>query len=83
MFPEDDGGMDADEIFVRFGGSATGTCQQMGPELPDIPEETKAPKVVVPRPPSPYNLSEVIPAVGYAYLPLPSVNNVIMVLCQN
>ena len=52
VFPEDDGGMDADEICARFGGSTTGTCQQMGPELPDIPEETKAPEVVVPRPPS-------------------------------
>ena len=34
VFPEDDGGMDADEICARFGGSATVTCQQMGPELP-------------------------------------------------
>ena len=68
MFPEDDGGMD--EICARFGGSTTVTCQQM--------EETKVPEVVVPRPPSPNSLSEVIPAVGYACLPLPSVNNGVM-----
>ena len=78
MFPEDDGGMDADEICARFGGPAMVTCQQMGPELPDIPEETKVPEVVVPRPPSPNSLSEVIPGVGYACLPLPSVNSGVM-----
>ena len=31
--------------------------------------------MIVPRPPSPNSLSEVIPAVGYARLPLPLVNN--------
>ena len=51
VFPEDDGGIDADEIGVRFGGYATETCQQMIPGLPDIPEETEAPELVVPRPP--------------------------------
>ena len=39
------------------------------PSCRDIPEETKAPEVVVPRPPSSNSLSEVIPAVGYACLP--------------
>ena len=46
VFPEDDGGIDAYEICARFAGSTTGTCQQMGSELPDIPEETKAPEWV-------------------------------------
>ena len=32
----------------------------------------------MPRPPSPNSLSEVIPAVGYACLPLPPVNNGVM-----
>ena len=78
MFPEDDGGMDADEICARFGGPTTVTCQQIGPGLPDIPEETEVLEVIVRRPPSPNSLSEVIPAVGYARLPLPSVNNGVM-----
>ena len=78
VFPEDDGGMDADDICACFGDSATETCQPMAPESPDIPEETKAPELAVPRPPSPNIISEVIPAVGYACLPLPSVNNGVM-----
>ena len=49
-----------------------------GSGIADIPEETEVPEVVVPRPPSPTSLSEVIPAVGYACLPLPSVNNGVM-----
>ena len=72
VFREDDGGIDADEIGARFGGYATETCQQMDPGLPDIPE---APELVVPRPPSPNNISEVMPAVGYACVSLPSINN--------
>ena len=78
MFPEDDGGMDADEICAQFGGPTTLTCQKIGPGLPDISVETEVPEVIVPRPPSPNSLSEVIPAVGYARLPLPSVNNGVM-----
>ena len=52
MFPEDDGGMDVDEICARFGGPTTLTCQQIGPGLPDIPDKTEVPEVIVPRPPS-------------------------------
>ena len=78
MFPEDDGGMDADDICAQFGGPTTLTCQQIGPGLPDISDETEVPEVNVPRPLSPNSLSEVIPAVGYARLPLPSVNNGVM-----
>ena len=78
MFPEDDGGKDADEICARFGGPTTLTCQQIGPGLPNISDETEVPEVIVPGPPSPNSLSQVIPAVGYACLPLPSVNNGVM-----
>ena len=70
--------MDADEICARFGDSATETCQPMAPQSPDILEETKALELDVPRPPSPNIISEVIPAVDYACLPLPSVNNGVM-----
>ena len=66
VFPEDDGGIDVDEICARLGESATETCQEMDPGLPDIPEESEAPEVVVPRPPSPNIISEAMPAVGYA-----------------
>ena len=64
MFPEDDGGMDADDICAQFGGPTTLTFQQIGPELPDISYETEVLEVVVPRPPSQNSLSEVIPAVA-------------------
>ena len=75
VFPEDDGGINVDEICVHFGGYVTETCQQMDMGLPDIPEETEEPELVVPGPPSPNDMSYVMPAVGYACVPLPSVNN--------
>ena len=64
-----------DEICARLGECATETSQETNPGLPDIPEESEAPEVVVPRPPSPSIISEVRPAVGYACVPLPSANN--------
>ena len=52
-----------------------GMCNRdMDPGLPDIPEESEAPEVVVPRSPSPNIISEAMPAVGYACVPLPSAN---------
>ena len=51
LFPENDGGMDADDICARFGGPTKLTCQQSGRELPGISYETEVPEVVVPRPP--------------------------------
>ena len=69
------GGMDADDICARFGGPASLIFPQIGRELSDISHETEVPEAVVPRPPSLDSPSEVIPAVGYAHLPLPSVNN--------
>ena len=48
VFPEDDGGINADEICAQFGGYVAETCQQMDTGLPDIPEETEAPELVVP-----------------------------------
>ena len=78
LFPENDGGMDADDICARFGGPALLTFPQIGRELSDISHETEVPETVVPRPPSLDSSSEVIPAVGYAQLPLPSVNNGVM-----
>ena len=54
-----------------IGGMCDETSQEMDPGLPDIPEESEAPEVVVPRPPSPNIISEAMPAVGYACVPLP------------
>ena len=75
VFPDDDGGIDVDEICARLGECATETSQETNPGLPDITEESEAPEVVVPRPPSQNIISEVMPAVGYACVPLPSANN--------
>ena len=47
----------------------------MDTRLCDIPEETEAPELVVPGPPSPNDMSDVIPTIDYTYIPLPSVNN--------
>ena len=53
LFPENDGGMDADDICAQFSGPTTLTFPQIGRELSDISYETEIPEVVVPRPPSP------------------------------
>ena len=66
IFPEDDGGMNADEICAKFGKYVAETCQQTDTRLCDIPEETEAPELVVPRPPSPKDMSDLMPTVGYA-----------------
>ena len=66
VFPEDDGGMNADEIYAQFGRYVAGTCQHTDTRLCDIPEETEAPELVVPGPPSPNDMSDVMPMVGYA-----------------
>ena len=65
VFPDDDGGIDVDEICARLGECATETSQELDPGLPDIPEESETPEVVVPRPPSPNIISEAMPAVGF------------------
>ena len=72
LFPENDGGMDADDICVQFGGLASLTFSQISRESSDISHEMDVPEASVSRPPSLDSLSEVIPAVGYAHLPLPS-----------
>ena len=75
LFPENDGGMDANDVSARFGGLASLTFSQTSRESSDISHTTDVPEVGVSRPPSLDSLSEVIPAVGYAHLPLPSVDN--------
>ena len=52
LFPENDGGMDADDICVRFGGLASLTLSQISRESSDISHTTDVPEVSVPHPPS-------------------------------
>ena len=75
LFPENDGGMDADDICARFGGLASLTFLQISGESSDISNTTDVPEVGVSRPPLLDSSSDVIPAAGYAHLPLPSVDN--------
>ena len=78
LFPENDGGMDADDICARFGGLASLTLSQISRELSNISHTKEMPEVGVSRPHSLDSSSEVIAAVGYAHLPLPSVDNGVM-----
>ena len=78
LFPENDGGMDADDICARFGGVASLTLSPISRESSDIPHAPDVPPVGALCPPSQDSSSEVIPAVGYARLPLPSVDNIVM-----
>ena len=78
LFPENDGGMDADDICARFGGLTSLTFAQIGRESSDISDETDVPEAGVLCPPSLDSSSEVIPTVGYAHMPLPSVDNGVM-----
>ena len=70
--------MNADEICAKFGNYVAETCQRTDTRLCDIPEENEAPELVLPRPPTLKDMSDVIPTAGYACVPLPSVNNGVM-----
>ena len=70
--------MDADDICAWFGGLTSLTFAQIGRESSDISDETDVPEAGVSRPPSLDSSSEVIPTVGYAHMPLPSVDNSVM-----
>ena len=72
LFPENDGGMDVDDICARFGGLTSLTFAQI------CTDETDVPEAGVSCPPSLDSSSEVIPTVSYARMPLPSVDNGIM-----
>ena len=78
LFPENDGGMDADDICARFGGLELLTFAQIGRESPDIPDETDVLEAGVSLRPSLDSSSEAIPTVRYAHMPLPSVDNSVM-----
>ena len=70
--------MDADELCARFSGVSSLTLSPISRESSDIPNATDVPVVGALCPSSQDSSSEVIPAVGYARLPLPSVDNSVM-----
>ena len=78
LFPENDGGMDADDLCARFGGVSLSTLSPISWESSDNLHATDVPVVGDLCPPLQDSSSEVIPAVGYARLPLPSVDNSLM-----
>ena len=63
---------------ARFGGLTSLTFAQIGRESSDISDETDVPEAGVSCPPSLDSSSEVIPTVGYARMPLPSVDTGVM-----
>ena len=78
---QNDGGMDSDELCAPFGGVSSSTLSPISRESSDNPPAPDVPVVgaVCPLcPPLQDNSSEIIPAVGYARLPLPSVDNSLM-----
>ena len=71
VWPEDDGWMDVDDLCARFSGDRSLTLSPISRGSSDLSD---APEVgAFPPPPLEDSSSEVIPPVGYARLPLPSV----------
>ena len=76
VFPENDGGMDADDLCALFSGDSSLTLSPISRESSDNPDATDVPVVGALCPH--LKDSGLIPAVGYARLPLPSVDNNLM-----
>ena len=75
VWPEDDGGMEIDDLWTRFSGYSSLTLSPISQESSDNPDATDVPVVGTLCPSLKDSSSEVIPAGGYARLPLPSVDN--------
>ena len=78
VWPEDDGGMDVDDLCTRFVGDSSLALSPISRRSSDLSDAMDAPEVGALLSPLEDSLSEVIPAVGYARLPLPSVDNSLM-----
>ena len=78
VWPEDDGGMDADDLCMRFSGDSSLTLSPISRGSSDLSDATDAPEMGALLSPLEDSSSKVIPAVGYARLPLPSVDNGLM-----
>ena len=63
-WPENDGGMDVDDLCMRFSGDSSLTLSRISRGSSDLSNAT--------------DIRKVIPAMGYARLPLPSVDNSLM-----
>ena len=72
------GGMDIDNLCTRFSGDSSLTLSPIGRGSSDLSDATDAPEVGALLSPLKDSSSKVIPAVGYARLPLPSVDNGLM-----
>ena len=70
--------MDIDDLFAGFSGDSSLTLSPISRESSDNPDAMDVPIVGALCPPLKDSSSEVIPAVGYARLPLPSVDNSLM-----
>ena len=78
VWPEDDAGMDVDDLCTRFSGDSPLSLWPISRGSSDLSDVTDATEVGALLFPLEDNSSEVIPAVGYAHLPLPSVDNSLM-----
>ena len=74
-FPLNDGGMDADELCARLGVDCSPSLLPISRVSTDVPELAVSPGVGVLVSPIIDGSSDVVPAVGNAELPLPSVDN--------
>ena len=75
VWPVDDGGMDVDDLCARINGDCSLTLSPIGRVSSDGSDAAGSPEVGVLISPLANSSSEVTPAVGYACLPLPSVDN--------
>ena len=75
VWPVDDGGMDVDDLCARISGDCSLTLSPIGRVSSDMSDAAGSPEVGVLVSPLADRSSEVAPAVGYAHLPLPSVDS--------
>ena len=78
VWPEDDGGMDIDDLCARFSRDSSLTLSPISRRSSDLSDATDAPEVGALLSPLEDSSSKVIPVVGYACLPLPPVDNGLM-----
>ena len=75
VWPVDDGGMDVDDLCAPISGDGSLTFSPIGRVSSDVSDAAGSSEEGVLISPLADNSSEVTPAVGYARLPLPSVDN--------
>ena len=81
IFPENDGGMNVEDLCTRLSKDSSLTLSPFSRVSSDIPNTPEAPTGDVGCPPLKDNSSEELPALGYAGLPLPSVDNSVKFRC--